>query len=108
MKIVIKKSDAQDPYSFSFVNDEGKALVRSQNYASKSSAQNGAESVKKNCMNDDRYELKEAKNGSFFFNIKASNGQIVGTSMMFASLADRNSAVSQLKNKAQNAPEVEE
>jgi uncharacterized protein YegP (UPF0339 family) len=30
-----------------------------------------------------KYEIKKAKNGKFFFNLKASNGQIILTSQMY-------------------------
>jgi uncharacterized protein len=72
--------------------------VKSENYKAKKSALSGIESVKKNCLIDGRYELKESKNGKFFFNVKASNGQIVGTSMMFASETDRSKAIAELKS----------
>ena len=30
-----------------------------------------------------KYEIKKAKNGKFYFNLKASNGQIILTSQMY-------------------------
>ncbi len=107
MKAVIKKSDAQEPFSFAFVNDDGSTLLRSENYAVKNSAVKGIESVKKNCTEQSRYELKTAKNGKFFFNIKASNGQVVGTSVMFATEEARSAAITQMQNDAPNAAQEE-
>ena len=98
MKVVLKESQAQEPFSFSFINGEGKSVVKSENYKVKKSALNGIESVKKNCQDDKRYEMKESKNGKFFFNVKASNGQVVGTSMLFVSEADRSAAIAELKS----------
>ncbi|HHH38391.1 MAG TPA: DUF1508 domain-containing protein [Sedimenticola sp.] len=103
MKVILKESDAQEPYSFSFVTDAGKAIVRSENYKAKKSALNGIESVKKNCQDDRRYEMKTAKNGKHFFNVKASNGQVVGTSMMFATEADRDAAIAELRKEGPGA-----
>ncbi len=99
MKVVLKESKAQEPFSFSFVSKEGKSVVRSENYKARKSAFNGIESVKKNCQEEGRYEFKLAKNGKLFFNVKASNGQVVGTSMMFASEADRDAAIAELKKE---------
>ena len=107
MKAMLKKSQAQEPFSFTFKSDEGKALVKSENYTAKKSALNGIESVKKNCQNESRYDLKESKNGRFFFNLKASNGQIVGTSALFSSADEREHAIDQLKREAPRA-ELEE
>ena len=103
MKVLLKESKAKEPFSFSFVNDAGKMVVKSENYKAKPSAVNGIESVKKNCQNDARYELKESKNGKFFFNVKASNGQIVGTSALFGSEAERGAAIDDLKAKGPDA-----
>ncbi len=107
MKAVLKVSQAQEPFSFSFVDDAGKTVVKSENYAAKKSAMNGIESVKNNCQVDGRYELKESKNGKYYFNVKASNGQIVGTSTLYASEADRESAIALLKKEGPNAELVQ-
>ena len=52
MTINLRKSDAKEPFSFIFVNAEGKTIVKSENYAQKPSAKNGIESVRKNCQDD--------------------------------------------------------
>ena len=104
MKAILKESQAQEPFSFKFVNDAGEMVVKSENYKAKKSAVNGVESVKKNCQNDGRYEMKQAKNGKFYFNLKASNGQIVATSAMFGSEAERDGAIADLKNNGSGAP----
>ncbi len=99
MKAIIRKSDAAEPFTFVF-EDDGKTVIRSENYKEKRAAVNGVESVKKNCDNDARYELKTASNGKFFFNLKASNGQVLGTSPMYATEADRAAAIAALKGAA--------
>lgn len=103
MTINLRKSDAKEPFTFIFVNAEGKTIVKSENYAQKASAKNGIESVKKNCQEDGRYELKESSNGKSFFNIKSSNGQIVGTSALFADEAQRSAAIAELKADSADA-----
>lgn len=103
MKIVLKKSDASEPYTFSFMNDEAKMLVKSENYAAKKSCLNGIESVKKNSQLDERIELCESKNAKFYFNVKASNGQVVATSALFATTDERTQAIATLKAKAPTA-----
>ena len=103
VQIILKESQAEEPFSFAFLNAEGQTLVKSENYSAKKSAVNGIESVKRNCQNDARYELNKSKNGKFYFNLKASNGQIVGTSMLFASEAERSSAIAELKSEGPGA-----
>lgn len=103
MKVILKKSEAASPFSFTFTNKEGKMLIKSESYKQKTSAKNGIESVRTNCLLDERYEMKSAKNGKLFFNIKASNGQIVGTSAFFDNEADKKSAITYLKKYAPKA-----
>lgn len=103
MTVILRKSEAKEPFSFVFVDEES-TIVKSENYAQKASAKNGIESVKKNSQEDGRYELKESSNGKFYFNLKASNGQIVATSTMFATEDDRAAAIDTLKSEAPGAP----
>lgn len=107
MTINLRKSDAKEPFTFIYVNAEGKTIVKSENYAQKASAKNGIESVRKNCLEDARYELKESSNGKAFFNIKSTNGQIVGTSALFATEQERAEAIAELKADAQGAEVTE-
>ena len=103
MKAILRKTQAQEPFSFVFLNSQGKTLLKSENYKAKDSALNGITSVKKNCPNDTRYDLKESKNGKFFFNIKAANGQIIGTSPLFSTQSERDTAIGQLKGEGAKA-----
>ncbi|MHB1331321.1 MAG: YegP family protein [Sulfuriferula sp.] len=41
--------------------------------------------MQNNCSTDSRFERKEAKNGKHYFNLKAANHQIIGTSQMYES-----------------------
>lgn len=108
MTIKLRKSDAKEPFTFIFVNKEGTTIIKSENYAQKANAKNGIESVIKNSQEDSRYELKESSNGKPFFNIKASNGQVVGTSALFDTEALRAAAIAELKADAPKAKIEEE
>ena len=64
---------------------------------------NGIESVRKNSQSDGRFERKESKSGKPMFNLKASNGQVIGTSEMYES----NSACENgIASVAKNAPDA--
>ena len=82
-------------------------ILSSQMYASKSGAMNGIESVRKNCGNENCWERKTAKNGKFHFNLKSTNGQIVGSSQMYASEAGMNNGIESVMKNAPGA-EVKE
>ncbi len=107
MEVILRKKEGSSPFSFVF-KDGDKVLLKSENYKAKKSALNGIESVRKNSQIDSRYELKTAKNGKFFFNIKASNGQIVATSTFFNSEEERKEAIEKIKKEAPNASLKEE
>jgi uncharacterized protein len=80
---------------FTFVLKAGNAevILRSEQYTTKAAAHNGIESVQKNSPLDERFEKKEASNGKFFFNLKAGNHQIIGTSQMYASEESRDNGI---------------
>lgn len=51
-----------------------------------------------------KFELKTAKNGDFFFNLTAANGQVIATSEMYKSKAAAENGIASVKT---NAPEAE-
>ena len=44
-------------------------------------------------LDPDRYEVLEASNGGWYFNVKAANGRVVGTSEVYASRSNAERAV---------------
>lgn len=90
-------------YQFNLKAGNGQVILTSQGYSSKTSCTNGIESVRTNSVNDDRYERKEAKNGKHYFNLKASNGQIVGSSQMYETASSMENGIASVKNNAPDA-----
>lgn len=90
-----KSSDGQ----FRFVLKAGNAetILTSELYHAKASAENGIASVQANSTDDSRYEKKVAANGKAYFNLKAANHQVVGTSQMYASDASRDAGIESVK-----------
>ena len=84
---------------FRFLLKAGNAetILSSELYKSKGGAENGIASVQANCSSDDRYEKKESTNGKFFFNLKAANHQIIGTSQMYATTQSRDAGIASVK-----------
>jgi hypothetical protein len=90
-----KSSDGQ--FRFALKADNGDTLLASEGYKAKPSAEAGIASVRANCGDDARYEKKTASNGKAFFNLKAANHQVIGTSPMFGSDAARDAAIASAK-----------
>ena len=90
-------------FQFNLKAGNGEVILASEGYTAKPSCLNGIESVKKNAPEDKRYERKEAKNGKFYFNLKAGNGQVIGTSEMYESAAGRDKGIESVKRNAPDA-----
>lgn len=101
-KFVISKRK-NDEYQFSLKAGNGQVILSSEGYSSKAACENGIESVKKNAPDDERYDRKESSSGKPFFNLKAGNGQVIGSSEMYESVSARENGIESVKK---NAPEA--
>lgn len=72
-------------YYFHLKANNGQIVLQSQSYASKSGATSGINSVRSNGANAARFEVREARDGHFYFVLKAGNGQVIGVSEMYES-----------------------
>ena len=90
-------------YQFSLKAGNGQEILGSEGYTTKSACQNGIESVKKNSQDDARFDRLESKNGKWYFNLKATNGQIIGTSEMYESASSRDNGIESVKKNAPDA-----
>ena len=85
MKFEIYQSEKSQEYYFRLKAGNGENVLASEGYTAKAGAQNGVESVMKNCSDEARYEMKTSENGKDFFNLKSTNGQVIGRSQMYSS-----------------------
>lgn len=97
------QSENNQKYYFNLKAKNGQIILSSQGYADKSGAKNGIESVKTNCSDDRKFERKTASNGKFHFNIKAANGQIIGSSQMYAGESGMENGIESVKTNAPGA-----
>ena len=95
--------DKAGEFRFRLKAGNGQIILASESYAKKQGAMTGIESVKKNASDDSRYERKETKSGAQMFNLKAGNGQVIGTSESYNSGSARNNGIESVKK---NAPEA--
>jgi len=90
-------------YQFNLKAGNGQVILASEGYSSKSACQNGIESVRKNAPDDSKFERKTSSNGKPYFNLKASNGQVIGNSEMYESEASRENGIVSVKKNAPTA-----
>ncbi len=96
--IIEKTKDGQ--FRFNLTAKNGQVILSSESYKSKTGCKNGIASVKKNSPDDKRYERKEAKNGQPFFNLRARNSQVIGTSEMYSSTSGMENGIESVKTNA--------
>lgn len=95
--------DKAGEYRFRLKASNGQNILASEGYKAKSSCENGIASVKTNAPDDNRYERLTAKNGSPYFNLKASNGQVIGTSEQYSSTSAMENGIASVKTNAPHA-----
>jgi uncharacterized protein YegP (UPF0339 family) len=95
--------DKAGEFRFRLKAGNGQIILASEGYKAKASCVNGIDSVKTNAPDDDRYERKEAKNGQFMFNLKSTNGQVIGTSEQYTTKAARENGIESVKKNAPDA-----
>lgn len=106
-KFIVSKRK-NDEFQFNLKAANGQVILSSEGYTTKAACLNGIESVKKNSQEEKRFEVLEAKNGKHYFNLKATNGQIIGTSQMYETLAGCQNGVQSVTKNAPTADVVEE
>ncbi len=115
-KFVIKETATG--FKFDLKAGNGETILTSEVYSSKDACLNGVNSVKKNCVGGvedqtvepvaaqkhPKFELYQDKAGEYRFRLKATNGEIIGTSEGYKAKASCENGIESVKK---NAPEAE-
>lgn len=80
--------DTGGKYYWNLHAGNGEIVLRSQRYDGEAAALNGAFSVVDNGTAAARYQVLPASGGGYYLNLTATNGQIIGTSEVYASKAN--------------------
>lgn len=75
---------SDDQHYFRLVARNGEKLLRSEGYATEASAKDGIASLLANGTDERNVDLREASDGTFYFNVKAENGEVIATSGFYA------------------------
>jgi hypothetical protein len=78
---------------FNVIAGNGEKVMRSEGYTSAGAAEDGIEAVKDSGVDTSSYDLLEAADGSWYFNLIAENGEIIGTSETYATKTNANRAL---------------
>lgn len=97
-------SQKGDQWHFALQAGNHEPILQSEMYETKSAAQNGIESVRKNSQREGAFEAKTTANGKFHFVLKSTNGQVVGQSEAYNTEA---ACANGIKSVQTNAPDAE-
>jgi len=100
----VVKTGKDNQFRFSLRAGNGQTILTSEAYTTKAACNNGIASVKTNSQDDSRYERKASTNGKQLFNLRAGNGQVIGTSELYESAAAMENGIASVKK---NAPDAE-
>ncbi|HYJ89981.1 MAG TPA: YegP family protein [Pyrinomonadaceae bacterium] len=100
-------TSSKGKFFFNLKASNGQIILSSEMYESKSGAENGIASVKKNAADDARYEKLTASSGEPYFVLKASNGEPIGRSETYSSQAALENGIESVKTNAPDAVIVE-
>jgi uncharacterized protein len=100
-KFLVKKSGTR--FHFHLTASNGEIILTGQRYTRPASAGDGVASVKTNAPLDKRYERRWARNGQRYFVLKAANGEVIGTSEMYASNGGMERGIESVKRNAPRA-----
>lgn len=99
--IITTRTNGEFQFNLHAENDE--IILTSEGYSNKGNCKNGIESVQQHASVDELYELNTSEDDQFYFNLKASNGQVIGTSEMYETEDARDQGLQAVKQLASEA-----
>ena len=90
-------------YQFTLRANNNETILSSEGYPAKSDCHHGIESVRLNAADEARYDRRTASNGQYYFNLSATNGEVIGSSEMYDSTAARDKGIAAVKENAAGA-----
>lgn len=104
--VISKRSNGE--FQFVLKAGNGQVVLTSEGYSAKAGCQNGIASVRTNGTEDGRFERKIASNGKHYFNLTAGNGQVIGTSQMYADSSGCENGIASVTTNAPTAALVDQ
>ena len=94
-------------FQFNLKASNGEIILTSEGYMTKDSCKKGVESVRRNSADKSKFDMLESKSGKSYFNIRAANGRVIGTSEMYESMANRDNGIKAVQMTAPKAKIVD-
>ena len=100
--------DKAGEFRFRLKAGNGEIILSSEGYSAKAGCENGIASVKKNCLDEKCFDKKTTDSGKFRFNLKSTNGQVIGTSQSYDSESGCDNGIASVTRNAPDAAVVEQ
>ncbi len=97
------KVDKAGEFRFNLLASNGQVILSSEGYKRKDSCLNGIESVRRHSAEERFFERTIAANGKYHFNLKAANGEIIGTSQLYADTGGLEGGIASVRMHAPDA-----
>jgi uncharacterized protein YegP (UPF0339 family) len=97
----VNKSKADDFY-FVLKAGNGEAVLTSEMYKTKESANLGIASVQVNSGTEGHYERAKAADGRYHFNLKAANHMVIGSSQLYATEGSRDAGIKSVQENGKS------
>jgi uncharacterized protein YegP (UPF0339 family) len=89
-----------DEFQFNLKAENGQVILTSQGYTTKASCENGIESVRTHAVAIENFECNKSTDNQDYFNLKAANHQIIGTSQMYSGKTAMDSGIASVMKNA--------
>jgi uncharacterized protein YegP (UPF0339 family) len=108
MATYILSKETGPTYQVRLQGDNGETLLSSKGYVTKSHCLSGIAAIRANATVATHYEPRVTGNGKLFFNLTASNGQVIATSERYTNSQAREKAMAAVRTGAKAAGVAEE
>ena len=99
--IMTKRNNGE--FQFNLKSNNGLVILTSEGYTTKANCENGIDAVMRYAPDDSNFERRVTKDRKIYFNLKAVNGQVIGTSQMYGSDFACEKGIVSVKNNAANS-----
>lgn len=100
--VIYRKHNGE--HSFNLKADNGEIILSGEGYLTRSACRNAINAVKVNAVQDSFYDRRTNSNGKHYFVLKSANGEIIGHSDQYESMAGRENGIASVKRNAPVAP----
>lgn len=88
-------------FYFRLKASNGEIILSSESYKTKQGCENGIESVRENCIDESNFDIRVSKDRKRYFVLKAQNGETIGRSETYNSLANTINGINSVKRFGQ-------